>query len=93
MFAGCASRHGEYRIMDTTGYCSCRKCCKWERGSWSYLKLDVWNKYISEGKDEGKPYSGRTASGTKPRIPHPGLFSLDSIVHPWMIPVRTIFFP
>lgn len=93
LFAGCAAQHAEYRIMDTTGYCACGKCCKWERGSWSHMKLDVWNKYISEGKYKGQPYSGRTASGTKPHVPHPGLFSMDSLVHPWMIPVRTVFFP
>jgi len=77
--------------MKATGYCDCDECCGWERGSWKYLKLDFWNKYISTGKDEGKPYSGLTASGTKPHEPKPGLVSFDSLKHPWMIPFRFIF--
>ena len=32
-----------------------------------------------------------TASGTKPREPVPGLFSIDSLKHPWMIPFRVLF--
>jgi len=79
--------------MDTTGYCGCKKCCGWERGRWTCLKLDFWNRYVSDGKRKGQPYSGRTASGTEPRMPRPGLFSVDSLVHPWMIPVRIVFFP
>lgn len=92
LMTGCAANR-EIRTMETTAYCGCGECCKWERGTWSHLKLDAWNKYISEGKNEGKPYSGKTASGTNPRMPQPGLFSVDSIVHPWMIPVRMVFFP
>ncbi len=42
---------------------------------------------------EGKPYRGLTASGTEPGQYHPGLFSFDSVKHPWMIPVRILFFP
>lgn len=92
LITGCASTR-QVRTMNTTAYCGCGECCRWERGSWSYLKLDFWNKYISAGKNEGKPYSGRTASGTKPHMPQPGLFSMDSLFHPWMIPIRTVFFP
>ncbi len=77
--------------MRTTGYCGCGECCGWERGRWLYLKLDFWNKYISTGKNKGQPYSGLTASGTKPREPREGLFSIHSITHPWMIPFRIIF--
>jgi len=79
--------------MEVTGYCGCWKCCGWERGSWKYLKLNFWNRYVSAGKRKGQPYTGRTASGTKPHEPTPGLFSIDSLIHPWMIPIRIIFFP
>ena len=81
------------RPMEVTGYCGCGQCCGWERGSWKYLKLDVWNRYISKGKQAGQPYSGKTASGTMPREPSPGLFSMDSVQRPWMIPARIVFFP
>jgi hypothetical protein len=81
------------RRMEVTAYCGCGQCCSWERGSWKYLKLDFWNRYVSKGPRRGKPYSGRTASGTKPHEPRPGLFSTDSLVHPWMIPLRVVFFP
>ncbi len=91
-FCGCGGKPLAYH-MNTTGYCGCGSCCGWERGSWQYLKLDFWNRYVSYGKRKGKPYTGRTASGTKPREPRPGLFSVDSIIHPWMIPIRIVFFP
>jgi len=48
---------------------------------------------VSDGSSAGRPYTGKTASGTDPREPYPGLFSVDSLVHPWMIPVRILFFP
>ncbi len=79
------------RKMEITAYCGCGKCCNWERGSWKYLKLNFWNRYISSGKNEGEPYSGLTASGTKPHEPRPGLFSVNSLTHPWMIPFRLVF--
>lgn len=79
------------RQMEVTAYCGCGDCCSWDRGRWLYLKLNFWNKYISKGKYEGRPYSGLTASGTKPHEPQPGLFSIDSITRPWMIPFRIIF--
>lgn len=81
------------RRMEVTAYCGCGKCCGWERGSWKYLKLDQWNRYVSKGPRRGEHYSGRTASGTKPHEPRPGLLSADSLVHPWMIPIRIVFFP
>lgn len=81
------------RQMEVTAYCGCGKCCGWERGSWKFLKLDVWNRYVAQGPRRGARYSGRTASGTRPHEPRPGLFSTDSLVHPWMIPVRVVFFP
>lgn len=86
---GCASR--TVRTMEVTGYCGCGDCSGWERGSWRYLKLDFWNRYVSVGPRRGRPYSGRTASGTKPREPHPGLVSVSSLTHPWMIPIRLVF--
>ena len=79
------------RRMEVTGYCGCGQCCGWERGSWKYLKLNFWNKYISRGEHEGEPYSGLTASGTKPHEPRHGLFTLNSLTHPWVIPFRLIF--
>ena len=87
---------GKHRIahnMEVTGYCGCSQCCGWERGNWKYLKLDFWNRYVNTGPNAGRPYTGLTAGGTKPHEPNPGLFSMDSIKKPWMIPVRIILFP
>lgn len=89
--SGCAAK--DSRRMEVTAYCGCGKCCGWERGRWRYLKLNFWNRYVTSGKRKGQPYSGLTASGKNPHQPRPGLISTDSIVHPWMIPVRLIFFP
>jgi hypothetical protein len=77
--------------METTAYCGCGQCCSWERGSWTYLKLDFWNRYINAGKAKGRDYSGLTAAGTKPVTPQAGLLSMDSLRQPWMIPVRVVF--
>lgn len=79
------------RRMEVTAYCGCSECTGWERGSWKYLKLDFWNRYVSAGPARGRQYSGRTASGTWPREPQPGLFSLDTLTHPWMLPIRVVF--
>ncbi|MCP4681995.1 MAG: hypothetical protein GY864_06665 [Desulfobacterales bacterium] len=81
------------RKIETTAYCGCGKCCGWERGNWKYLKLDFWNQHVTSGKRKGDVYTGKTASGSKPKEPQPGLFSADSIKRPWMIPVRIVFFP
>lgn len=89
LLTGCA-KQGITKKIEVTGYCGCGKCCGWERGSWKYLKLNFWNRYVSAGKQKGKPYSGLTASGTKPHEPRPGLFSSDSLKKPWMIPVRVL---
>ena len=89
--SGCAGPVSR-KIM-TTAYCGCGYCCEWERGSWQYLKLNFWNRYVSKGPQKGRYYSGKTASGTIPREPYPGLFSWDSLAHPWMIPIRLVFFP
>lgn len=90
---GNLSEEGHQQRMEVTAYCSCSQCCSWERGSWYYLKLDVWNKYVASGEREGRPYDGKTASGTKPHEPQPGLFSFDSLKRPWMIPPRVALFP
>lgn len=89
LLSGCASH--KTRIMEVTAYCGCGECCSWERGSWMFLKLDFWNRYVSAGQNEGYPYTGMTASGLAPTEPVPGLLSIDSLVNPWMIPVRTVF--
>ena len=81
------------KTMETTGYCGCSVCCNWERGSWHWLKLDFWNRYVSSGARSGKPYNGLTASGTVPYEPEEGLFSSDSLSRPWMIPPRLVLFP
>lgn len=81
------------KVLETTAYCNCSVCCSWERGSWRWLKLDFWNRYVSSGPRAGTYYSGLTASGTVPYSPEEGLFSLDSIERPWMIPIRLILFP
>jgi hypothetical protein len=92
LLLGCGGGHS-VRTMEVTAYCGCGECCGWERGSWKYLKLDFWNRYVSTGPAKGQKYTGRTAGGTRPHEPRPGFFSLDTIVHPWMIPVRIVFFP
>lgn len=84
--SGCASQ--QVRRMEVTAYCGCGECTHWERGSWRYLKLDFWNRYVSKGPRRGKPYTGHTASGTMPREPRPGLFSADTVARPWMLPLR-----
>lgn len=87
-FWGCAAK--TIHPMEVTAYCGCAECTDWERGSWKYAKLDFWNRYVSAGAQKGERYSGRTASGTKPHQPHPGLLSLDSVSHPWKIPFRLV---
>lgn len=92
LLSGCANRQITRRL-ETTAYCGCGSCCSWERGSWQWLKLDFWNRYVSDGSRQGAPYNGLTASGSVPYEPRPGLFSSDSLIHPWMIPVRVVLFP
>lgn len=81
------------KVLTATAYCGCSSCCSWERGNPQYLHLDFWNRYVSAGQGKGREYTGNTASGTDPREPEEGLFSLDSIKRPYMIPLRTILFP
>jgi hypothetical protein len=91
LFLSCCA-HVQRREIEVTAYCGCKKCCGWTRGSWKYLKLNFWNRYYASGPDKGARYHGRTASGKKPRAYNPGLVSTDSVKHPWMIPVRVVFF-
>ncbi len=81
------------KLMTATAYCGCSSCCSWERGNPKYLHLDFWNRYVSDGKGKGREYTGKTASGSDPQEPQEGLFSVDSLKRPYMIPVRTILFP
>jgi hypothetical protein len=81
------------RTIETTAYCSCGSCNDYVRGNWKYLKLDQWNRYLTYGPDKGELYTGRTAGGGWLQPPRPGLFSVDSIKKPYMIPVRIVFFP
>lgn len=89
VLGGCATQPAG-RMMETTAYCGCSLCCSWERGSWTYLKLDFWNRYVSAGAQAGRPYLGLTAMGTDPQEAAPGLFSWDTVVRPWMFPVRLL---
>lgn len=90
--SGCAKKPVA-KVMEATAYCGCGTCCNWERGSWHYLKLDFWNRYVDKGPRAGAWYSGLTASGTEPQEPEEGLFSMDSLYRPWKIPHRLVFFP
>jgi 3D domain len=81
------------KVIETTAYCGCSICCSWERGSWQWLKLDFWNRYVASGARRGAPYNGLTASGTVPYEPEEGLFSTDSLSRPWLIPLRLVLFP
>lgn len=91
MLGGCATiglRGHESRIMEVTAYCPCGKCNSYSRGSWKYLKLDVWNRHVNAGSDKGRRYTGKTANGGKLRQTNPGLLSTDSVKRPYMIPFR-----
>lgn len=85
---GCARK--QTRVIEATAYCGCGECCGWTRGRWLYLKLNFWNRYLDYGTNKGDPYTGLTAAGVRPRTYNPGLISLDSLAHPWRIPVRIV---
>ena len=91
MIVLCDCARVQRRPMEVTAYCGCGECCGWERGSNSFLNLNFWNRYISKGPHRGEKYSGRTASGTRPRQYYPGLFSLNTLTHPWWLPFRIVF--
>ena len=93
MFFLSACSRVEKREMLVTAYCGCGECNCYERGSWKYLKLDFWNRYINAGPRKGKKYTGKTAAGAELKQYDPGLFSFHGLTHPWMIPVRILLFP
>lgn len=70
---------------ELTGYDQCQTCCGFEYGF-----PDFWNRYVSVGPRKGQPYTGKTASGTIPRTPYPGLLSADTLSHPWTLPHRLL---
>ena len=78
------------RTMEVTAYCKCGKCNSYSRGSWKFLKLDQWNRYVNAGQDKGRRYTGKTAAGDRLREPNPGLVSADTVTHPWKAPVRVL---
>jgi hypothetical protein len=78
------------RDMTVTAYCPCGSCNGYTRGSWKMLKLDRWNRYVSEGRGQGERYTGKTAAGEKLRTAKAGLFSKDSLQHPLRIPGRVL---
>lgn len=62
-------------VLDTTGYCTCGKCCSWKR-SW-FFGQPVY----SSGPMKGKPKKvGITASGVKARR---GTIAADTKVFPF----------
>ena len=69
----------------TTAYCDCSSCCSWSRDF-----PDFWNRHFNAGPNKGEVYTGRTASGTKPREPYDGLISFNTLTHPWTLPHRLI---
>ena len=89
---GCRAARRE-QPMVVTAYCACGECNGYTRGHWWLLHLDFWNRRVAAGPKKGHPYTGRTASGGRLREAHPGLLSIDSVVRPYMIPVRLAFFP
>ena len=92
-FLTSACSTAEVRTIEATAYCGCGECNGYDRGSWIFLKADFWNKSLNYGAHKGEPYTGFTAAGTRLRTYNPGLFSIDSVKRPWMIPVRVVLFP
>lgn len=83
LVTGCSSK----RVVNAelTGYDLCPSCCGFEYGF-----PDFWNRYVSVGPRKGQPYTGKTASGTDPRVPYDGLLSMDTLTHPWKLPHRLL---
>ena len=60
--------------MQTTAYCSCRKCCNWKR-NWYFRPV------VASGPNKGKPKDvGVTASGTDA---HDGTIAADTAYFPF----------
>ena len=90
---GCAPSATEAREMEITAYCPCGECCGWERRSSLFFLPGYYRKVISAGPHQGRPYTGLTASGARPRAFRPGILSSDSLARFWMIPFRLALFP
>ncbi len=88
LMAGCA--RPQTRQMLATAYCGCGECNGYTRGSWKFLKLDFWNRYVTADWGKGQKYTGRTANGMRPHPPRPGLLSWNTLVHPWMAAPRLL---
>ena len=80
VFAGCATIQPPdnatkcKRVIETTGYCKCKKCCNWRR-NWRGKAV------IASGKNEGKTKKvGVTASGTKAKR---GVIAADTSRYPF----------
>lgn len=86
--ACCYPTAAESRLMEVTAYCKCGECNGYSRGSWKFLKLDRWNKYVDHGSRKGTQYTGKTAAGDKLREPREGLLSRDSVRRPWTVPLK-----
>jgi len=80
----------ETRTMEVTAYCKCGKCNSYSRGSWKFLKLDQWNRYVNAGSDKGRKYTGKTAAGEKLVTPKAGLLSADTVKRPWTLPAKVL---
>jgi hypothetical protein len=78
------------REMIVTAYCPCGECNDYSRGSWKFLKLDRWNRYVSAGSDRGQRYTGKTADGSGLKEARPGLISGDSFSNPSRVPLRIL---
>jgi hypothetical protein len=74
--------------METTAYSMGAAENGWIRGHWYFLKLDFWSLRDAQ---TGEPVTSDTASGADFQLPRPGLLSVDTLVHPWMLPVRLVF--
>lgn len=62
------------RVMETTGYCSCGKCCNWKR-NWLFRPV------IASGPSKGQRKKvGYTASGVKAK---PGTIAADTSRYPF----------
>lgn len=83
----------ESRVIEVTAYCKCGDCNGYSRGSWKFLKLDRWNRYVNYGSSSGEKYTGKTAAGDKLKEPRAGLFSKDSVQRPWTLPVKVVGAP
>ncbi len=82
MMSGCATgvrpprwTRAVDRVMDTTGYCKCGKCCNWKR-NWRGKRV------VASGPNKGKAKKvGYTASGVKAKAHR--TIAADTSVYPF----------